>query len=98
MYEDLFEKLIEDDPNEFFEIGDRVIIRSNEDEPLMIGEYLGEQEIGLKSSLPLVKSERDRRTYMVGGIVRIYSEELLRELEKMSPKNQWNYLSKYYKR
>ena len=92
MFEDLFEQLVNETSEEDLQIGDRVIVRSNEDAPLMIGEYIGDQEFGQGSKLPLIKSESDGKTYFVGGIVRKYSEELMGKLSSMDPKEQWNYL------
>ena len=93
MYEDLFEQLVSERSDEDIQTGDRVIVRSNEDEPLWFGEYLGDTEVGTGGSmLPMVRSEKDGKEYMVMGIMRKYSEELLKELEGMSPKEQWNHL------
>jgi len=91
MFNKLFEHIIENSLEDF-DIGDRVIVRSNEPDPLMIGEYLGDQESGGGSLIPLVRSESDKKTYLVLGIIRKYSDELMAELEGMNPKEQWNHL------
>jgi len=91
MITEIFEQLISEDFSNDIQIGDRVVVRSNEPDPLMIGKLIGYDQIG-PSQVPLVKSEKDAKTYMVLGIIKKYSEELLDELEGMDPKEQWNYL------
>jgi hypothetical protein len=93
MYEDLFEYLVSEVSDEDLQKGDRVIVRSNEPEPLMLGEYLGDQTFGKSGSLiPIVRSEKDGKDYMAMGIIKKFSEELMDKLEGMDPKEQWNFL------
>lgn len=77
-------------------IGDKVIVRSNNDEPLLIGFYHGEETFP-NSSVPVVKDEQGGIWYCL-GIIKPFSEELMAELAPLSPKEQWNKLSINYKR
>jgi hypothetical protein len=73
------------------EEGDRVIVRSNEDEPYQLGtfvEYMPMHSI----EIPVVKFDRDGKNYFCMGIVRPYSVELEESLQTMKPKEQWDYL------
>ena len=75
--------------------GKRVICRSNEDEPLMIGEVIGEGFAGgvlmVKDEL-IVQDEADGRVYNVMGIVIPHTDEMQAFLETMIPKKQYEFL------
>lgn len=79
-----------------FKIGDRVISRSNQDIPLMIGTVTGFDnfENPRNDDFPIVKCEKTNKEYICLSILRPYSEQLLKELEGKNPKEQWNYLAK----
>ena len=83
-----------------FNIGDRVICRSNQDDPLLIGtiSYFEDFDNPKNDDFPVVKCEKCGKEYICMSIVKPYSDELLQELNKMSYKEQWNYLAKNYKR
>ncbi len=82
------------------DIGDKVIVRSNEDDPLLIGHITSFTDFGNpKNDLcPIVEDEETKEEFICMGIVKPYSEGLLKELEPLTPKEQWNLLSKNYKR
>ena len=68
--------------------GDRVIVRSNEDNPLEIGTFLSLN----MHSMPVVRFDSDGKEWMCMGIVLPYSTALLTELEPMTPTEQWEHL------
>jgi len=75
-------------------IGQRVIVRSNEDEPLLIGKIVGFDDFGGKSasSFPIVEHEGDGTHYVVMGIVRLWSKETEEFLQQFTPQEQWDLL------
>lgn len=77
-----------------FNMGDKVIVRSNEwDEPLKIGIYNGQH--AKHKTVPIIDINGEMFTCM--GVVVPYSEELLTNLSQMSTKEQWNHLSRNLK-
>jgi len=85
---------------EDLEVGQRVIVRSNEDDPLRIGEITRFEDFGGKAKPPLtvVVDEKTGEEIITMGIVKPYSNELMQQLIPMTAKEQWNFLSKYHKR
>jgi len=81
-------------------VGDRVICRSNEDEPYRVGTIASFQELGrsVPQLFPVVLCEEDNKEYLVMGILEKYSDELAEALDKLTPREQWNVLSSNYKR
>ena len=85
------------------DVGNKVIVRSNNDDPLMIGTITG-FEMGGKTTpsnhdIPYIKSDEDGKIYMCMGLVFYYSEDLLKEILNIpTPKEQWNYLANNYVR
>lgn len=75
-----------------FNLGDKVICRSNECDPLLIGEIVEfwDNDGKWSTCIPQVKGENGE-IYGVMGIMRHYSEELMEELEPLRPLEQWNY-------
>ena len=75
-----------------FKLGDKVICRSNEPDPLMVGELvsLWDNEGKWTNPIPYVKDE-DGKLWGIMGIMRPYSDELYEELSKLKPLEQWNY-------
>ena len=83
-------------PSDKVKIGDRVMVVTNEDEPIMIGEVIGFENFGKieNNSLPLVREEKTEKEYVCLGIVKKYSQKLLQELESLSYIDRWNRLAK----
>lgn len=81
------------------EIGTRVIVRSNEDEPYMVGTLVEYREIGrvMPIKTPVVKCEKSGKECLVFGIIEPYGEELVEALNKLTPRQQWNVLSRWHK-
>lgn len=75
-----------------FKLGDKVICRSNEADPLMVGELvsLWDNEGKWTNPIPYVKDEQGE-LWGVMGVMRPYSDELYEELSKLKPLEQWNY-------
>ena len=69
------------------ELGTRVIVRSNEDEPLEVGDLIDFYALP-GNEFPLVRIGEKELVCM--GIVVPYSEELHTMLSAMPPKHQWN--------
>lgn len=76
-----------------YTLGDRVICRSNEPDPLLIGEIVEFWDNDGKWSdcIPQVRSESDGLIYGIMGIIKPYSEGLMNELSGLRPLEQWNY-------
>jgi hypothetical protein len=76
-------------------IGVRVVSRSNEDEPLLIGELVRFEFLSqAKNPFPVVKCEETGKEWVTMGIVFPYSDKMMQELSSMSPKEQWDRLQK----
>lgn len=82
--------------NENTSVGTKVIVRSNNDEPYMIGVFSGYELKENSSPIPVCIC--NDTTYWVMGIVVEHNDELQTHLDSMTPKDQWNYLSLNYKR
>lgn len=79
------------------ETGMRVIVRSNEPDPLMISKIIGFNDFGGKvggggGAFPVIIDEAYGKEYTAMGIVLPYSEKLMNELKDLKPIEQWNYL------
>ncbi len=74
----------------------KVIVRSNEDDPFIVGRIIRHERIH-NTDIPVVESESGE-TYFCLGIVVAWDEALAARLQAMTPKDQWNHLSKHYKR
>lgn len=67
--------------------GLKVIVRSNENEPFNVGEFVRMSEFGL----PVVTvGEHD---LICGGVLIPYTDEMAQFLNTLSPKRQWEILS-----
>ena len=77
---------------EKFMIGDKVICRSNECDPLWVGEIVEfwDNDGKWAEPMPQVKKENGE-IYGVMGIMKHYSEELMETLKPLKPLEQWNY-------
>jgi len=73
-------------------LGDKVICRSNEPNPLIIGEIVEfwDNDGKWSNCIPHIKDETDK-VWGCMGIIRPYSEELMSELKDLKPLEQWNY-------
>jgi hypothetical protein len=90
VYEEITEFKIK---GELFRLGDKVITRSNECGPLIIGTIIEFWDNSGKwdNCIPQVKSE-DGNVWGIMGHIKHYSDELMGVLEPMRPLEQWNYL------
>ena len=75
-------------------VGDRVIVRSNENEELMIGTLVQMAPMH-NTFVPIVNS--NNMDWWVGGIVIEHTDEIEMWLSNMTPTEQWNALSLNYK-
>ena len=75
-----------------FKLGDKVICRSNEADPLMVGELISlwNNEGKWSKTIPYIKDEQGE-IWGIMGVMRPYSDELYEELSKLKPLEQWNY-------
>lgn len=69
-------------------IGRKVIARTNEDEPLTIGEFVG---FGFHN-IPKIRDDETGEIVCHMGIIVPYSEAMMRALEPMQPQEQWDWL------
>ena len=76
-----------------FKIGDKVICRSNEPYPLIVGKIVEfwDNQGKWEQTIPVVRNNRTGKKFNVHGIVRPYSQELMDTLRVMKPLEQWNY-------
>lgn len=76
-----------------FKIGDKVICRSNEPYPLMVGKIIEfwDNEGKWEQVVPVVRNNRTGKKFNVHGVVRPFSHELMDTLRPMKPLEQWNY-------
>lgn len=74
--------------------GQRVLVRSNEDEPLVIGNCVDFTTIG-NLEFPIVEKS-DGTKIMPFGFVVPFSEEVLIELAQLTPKEQWDLMVKLW--
>lgn len=74
-------------------VGDKVICRSNEPYPIMVGKIVEfwDNEGKWEQPVPVVRNSRTGKKFNVHGIVRPYSQELMDTLRPMKPLEQWNY-------
>lgn len=74
-------------------IGDKVICRSNEPYPIMVGKIVEfwDNEGKWENVVPVVRNNRNGKKFNVHGVVRPYSHELMDILRPMKPLEQWNY-------
>jgi len=80
-----------------FIVGDRVIVRSNEPTPLMIGTMIGTMiRVDLitqaKNPMPIVKDEKDGKEYLCFSLLKPYDKTLFAKLSEMQSLEQYNYL------
>lgn len=79
---------------ELLKLGDRVICRSNEPDPLIVAEIIEFWNNCGKWDEPIihVKDEKDGKIWGICGVVRLYDQELVDKLNTMPSIEQWNYL------
>jgi hypothetical protein len=80
-----------------YPVGSRVIVRSNNDEPLMIGVLTEWKKTAPHhlSELPLVKDEETEEVFWCGGVLRHYDSLLIEALNKLTYAEQWNVLAEF---
>ncbi len=77
-----------------YKLGDKVIARSNECDPLTIGTIVEfwNNDGRLSNCIPQIKDELDGKIKSHMGQLKPYSDELFKVLKPMRPLEQWNYL------
>lgn len=77
-----------------FKIGDKIISRSNEPDPLLIGTIIEfwDNEGKWTSPIPQVKEFRTGKIWGTMGVIEHYSDALHSKLREMKPLEQWNFL------
>lgn len=101
-------KIVYEEINEYrikghlYKLGDKVISRSNECDPLLIGTLVEFWDNNGKwdNCIPQIKDNKGK-VWGSMGILKPYSDELIEVLKPMRPLEQWNYLlednlKKYY--
>lgn len=72
--------------------GDKVIIRSNENESIWVGTYIGMLE---KNAMPVVENDA-HQVFAIGGFCVPFFVELYNTLQDLAGyKEQWNFLEKW---
>jgi hypothetical protein len=91
VYEEITEYNIKD---HLYKLGDKVIARSNECDPLVIGTIVEFWNNNGKWSncIPQIKDESCGTVWSHMGTIKPYSDELYETLKPMRPLEQWNYL------
>lgn len=72
--------------------GTKVIVRSNEDEPLLVGEFVGYADV---TGIPMIESEG--KVWLVMGVIIPHSDEMFGFLESLTNQRQWEILSQMEK-
>jgi hypothetical protein len=77
-----------------YHLGDKVIARSNECDPLVVGEIVEfwNNDGKWSNCIPQIKDDLDGTVWSHMGTVVHYTDELFKILEPMRPLEQWNYL------
>jgi len=70
--------------------GIKVMVRSNNDEPLMIGTLLRYEIHPSGTAMPFVKDEKGK-TWVCMSIVLPYNKDVVKNIEGKTPKDQWEY-------
>lgn len=85
-------KYIKSDGEFIFNLGDKVICRSNDCNPLLVGHIIEfwDNEGSWDNPIPQIK-DIDGKVWGVMGIIRPYSKPLFDLLSKMKPLEQWNH-------
>lgn len=77
-----------------FKLGDKVIARSNEPGPYLIGEVVVEDTFPEKTSTPFPTIRTsDGKEYTPGGIIHPYDEYKCKALDKLLWWEQWNVMA-----
>jgi hypothetical protein len=72
----------------------RVIVRSNESDPLLIGKVINYIPLSKSENLfPLVLPEGQKDPVIAMGAMVPYTDEMMEKLEPLSAKEQWDYLA-----
>lgn len=72
-------------------IGRRVVCRSNEPEPYLVGELVGFAPVSAAGTpVPVVRTD-DGRELLAMGIVLPHSDELASAMDAMDPRRQWEW-------
>lgn len=81
--------------NHSFKIGDKVICRSNEPYPIIVGKIIEfwDNEGKWSRPVPVVRNSRNGKKFNVHGIIKPYTKELMDVLKPLKPLEQWNYLA-----
>jgi hypothetical protein len=76
-----------------FKIGDKVICRTNEPYPLIVGKIteFWDNKGKWDKIVPVVRNSRTGKKFNVHGIIKPYTNELMDTLRSMKPLEQWNY-------
>jgi len=74
-------------------IGERVILRSNEDEPPVVGTLVTWQKMSGNQEFPVVKQD-DGQEVLAFSVLLPYSKELFDLLNSMTPKEGWELAKK----
>lgn len=76
--------------------GMKVISRSNEPDPLMVGEIVRFETLNNKykgnDAFPIFRDYKDDKEYISMTILMPYSDELFKKLKELEPIEQYNYL------
>lgn len=79
-------------------VGSRVMVRSNENEPIFFGKITRFLEVSMaKNPAPVIifEGEEAAGEKLCFAAVMPYNELLLKQVENMSPKEQWEFLKDY---
>jgi hypothetical protein len=77
-----------------FNVGDKVICRTNEPYPLLVGKIVEFWNNNGKwgKAVPVIRNISNGKKFNAHGVIKPYSEELLNTLKPMKALEQWNYL------
>jgi hypothetical protein len=79
-----------------FPIGQRVIVRSNEDDqPYIVGTVCGYEDYGKEREFLLVCDNKSGQVLVAMGVVHHWSEGKAAALDKLTAREQWNVMAVY---
>ena len=70
-------------------IGDRVLVRSNEADPVLVGTFI---RFEYKGQIPVIKSEVTGEEFLCMGIVMPFDQKIYEQLATMNGKDGWRWL------
>ena len=76
-------------------LGSRVMVRTNEPEPLMIGKVVKFEDMGHSTLIHVIQDEATGEKFLCCGVILPYNKGLEDYLNTLDPKEQWNLMKEF---